>query len=184
MALEGTTAGLWRGAWAEHGAALHSFLASRVRRREDAEDLLQETFVRAIRAGAELRDHSKVRSYLFSIAHRLVLDHYRRRREQLFADQDASFVEGLAARHDPTQRSPETPLIERELDANLARALRALPDALRQAFQLAVVERLPYLEIAARTGWSLSLVKVNVYRARKRLIADLARVMPELGRLS
>jgi RNA polymerase sigma-70 factor (ECF subfamily) len=180
----GSTAGFWRTAYAEHGTAVYAFLCSRLRRREDAEDLLHETFVRAIRAGDALRDTGKVRSYLLSIAHRQLLNHHRSRREPLFSEQGETFAEELAEHPDPRPAAPDAPVAERELAAHLAAELSALPASLRQAFELGAVQKLPYAEIAARTGWSLSLVKVNVYRARKRLIAGLARVVPELGRVS
>lgn len=181
---DGAATGFWRGAYADHGAAVLAFLASRMRRREDAEDLLQETFVRAIRAGEKLRDPGSVRSYLFSIAHRAMLNHHRRRREGLFSEQDERFAEGLCERADPRPDHPDAPVAERQLAACLAAELVALPDALRRAFEMAVVQALPYQEIANRTGWSLSAVKVNVYRARRRLVEKLARVVPELGRVS
>ncbi len=181
---DGTAAGFWRGAYGDHGAAVLAFLASRLRRREDAEDLLQETFVRAIRAGDALRDPSKVRAYLFSIAHRVMLNHHRRRREGLFSEQGEVFAEELAERADPKPAHPDALVAERQLAACLAAEVAELPDTLRQAFELGVVGKLPYQDIAVRTGWSLSAVKVNVFRARKRLIERLARVVPELGRVS
>ncbi|HNX50428.1 MAG TPA: RNA polymerase sigma factor [Thermoanaerobaculaceae bacterium] len=180
----GSTAGFWRTAYAEHGTAVFAFLCSRLRRHEDAEDLLHETFVRAIRAGDALREAGKVRSYLLSIAHRQLLNHHRRRREPLFSEQGEAFSEELAERPDPRPVTTDGPASERELATHLAAEIEALPAALREAFALGALQKLPYAEIAARTGWSLSLVKVNVYRARKRLIAGLARVVPELGRVS
>jgi hypothetical protein len=53
--------GFWRAVFAEHGAAVLAYLRLRLRRREDAEDLLHETFMWAIRAGEALREDEKVR---------------------------------------------------------------------------------------------------------------------------
>jgi len=61
-------------------------LTNRVRKREDAEDLLQETFIRAIRGGSALRDDSRVKSYLMSIAYRAMIDKGRRKRHLLLLD--------------------------------------------------------------------------------------------------
>ena len=178
------TTGFWRAAYAEHGGVVLAFLRRRLARREDAEDLLHETFVRAIRAGAALRDTGKVRAYLLSIAQRQLLNHHRRRSAALFSEQDGAFADSLAEHADPGAEPPDALAAERELGAHLEAELRALPLPLRQAFELGAVQKLPYAEIAARTGWSLALVKVNVHRARKRLIAGLAAVVPELGRVS
>jgi RNA polymerase sigma factor (sigma-70 family) len=175
------TAGFWRAAYAAHGTVVLAFLRSRLRRREDAEELLHDTFVRAIKASGALRDAGKVRAYLLSIAHRQLLNHHRRRGIALFSEQDEAFAEALAENADIAGESPDAPVAERELGAHLEAGLRNLPAGLRLAFELGAVQKLPYAEIAARTGWSLALVKVNVYRARKRLIAGLAAVVPELA---
>ena len=181
----GSTAGFWRTAYAEHGTAVYAFLCSRLRRREDAEDLLHETFVRAIRAGDALRDTGQG----------AVLPAVDRppaapqpppatpRAAVLGAGRDVLRGAGRASRS-----AGQRPRMRRRRSASWLStwppSVAALPGSLRQAFELGAVQKLPYAEIAARTGWSLSLVKVNVYRARKRLIAGLARVVPELGRLS
>jgi RNA polymerase sigma factor (sigma-70 family) len=70
--------GFWRQAYEAHGPAVLAFLPSRARSREDAEDLLQETFVRAIRAGGGLRDSGRIRPYLFTIPHNLLRNVRRR----------------------------------------------------------------------------------------------------------
>jgi DNA-directed RNA polymerase specialized sigma24 family protein len=53
-----------------------------------------------------------------------------------------------------------------------------MPAAHRKAFELAILDKMPYREIARLTGWSISQVKINVYRARKRTIEGLAEVLP------
>ncbi|HEB83970.1 MAG TPA: sigma-70 family RNA polymerase sigma factor, partial [Bacteroidetes bacterium] len=70
----------WRAAYEQYGPALLAYLLSRLPRRDDAEDLLQETFVRAIRASGSLRDEGKLRSYLFTVAHNLMINQVRRTR--------------------------------------------------------------------------------------------------------
>ena len=52
-------------------------------------------------------------------------------------------------------------------------------EAHRRAFQLAIAEQHSYADVARQTGWSLSQVKINVYRARKRLIAGLRDYLPQ-----
>ena len=167
-----TDATFWQGAFRDHGGEVLAFLASRMPRRQDAEDLLQETFVRAIRSSARLQRRESVRSYLFSIAHHLSLNHLRRRREVLFSEGGegiATAVEAMPAR----EAGPEA-------EARLADLVRAIPPArdrlgpaLARAFDLGVVERRPYAEIAAQTGWSLAQVRVNIHRARKRMLREL-----------
>jgi len=59
----------WQSAYQKHGSALLTYLRVRIPDQADAEDILQETFVKAIRATEKTEEISKVRSYLFTIAH-------------------------------------------------------------------------------------------------------------------
>lgn len=168
----------WRSAFEEHSGTLLGYLTSRLGRRDLAEDLLQETFARAIRAGA-LRDASKVRAYLLSVAHRLVVDHLRRRRPVLFSEMPGEGAEeGIAA--DEAEAGAEATGREIDLDALSARldvAVDALPEPLRLAFRAAVLAERPYAEVAAELGWSRGRLRVNVHRARQRVIAHLRGVL-------
>jgi RNA polymerase sigma-70 factor (ECF subfamily) len=160
----------WKSSFEQHGTAVLAFLTSRLGRRELAEDLLQETFVRAIKARG-LRDLSKVRSYLFSTAHRLVLDEARRRRPVLFSEISGDeFPIQLEDRKTPSPDSvAETGLIEERLQE----ALEELSPTLRLAFRAAVLEQKPYTEIGSEQGWTPGQVRVNVHRARKQVIAHM-----------
>lgn len=165
----------WQAAYREHGPAVLRFLSRRTRRREDAEDLLQETFVRAIRAQGRLRDRSKLRAYLMSIAHNLSVNLSRRKAPVPFSEMAAAErIEAEPARGD----GPEAELGLSELDERLAALLAELKPKHRTAFELAVLGGQPYREVAESTGWSLSQVKVNVYRARRAVTAGLRDLLP------
>lgn len=168
----------WKEAYEEHGGAVLSFLTSRVRKREDAEDLLQETFIRAIRAGSALRDDSRVKSYLMSIAYRVMIDKSRRKRHLLLLD---LVDEESAGRWEAVDASP-SPEEEAHLSGLTSRVgevLETLPAALAQAFRLAVLEQRSYKEIGDLQGWPMSRVRMNVYRARQKVIAVLGPVLSE-----
>jgi len=162
----------WQTAFMEHGSDVLAFLVARLRRRADAEDLLQETFVRAIRAPHPLRCRDRVRSYLFTIAHHLSLDHLQRRREVLFSEGDDRLRSVLdAAASGAAGPEAEAELVE--LRQALLAARQRLGPSLAPAFDLGIVARRPYAEIAAATGWSLAQVRVNVHRVRRRLLREL-----------
>lgn len=163
----------WQGAYRDHGPAVLAFLRSRLGGLGDAEDLLQETFVRAIRAGSSVGDLGKVRAYLFTIAHRLTINLRRRPRLVLLADDHAAGREALAGLAAPGADSPEAAARFEQLERRLGEVVAAMPPSYRQAFELGVMERRPYREIAERTGWSPAQVKINVYRARRRAIEGL-----------
>jgi RNA polymerase sigma-70 factor (ECF subfamily) len=173
--------GSWSKAYRRHGGDIHAYLARRLPRREEAEDLCQETFLRAMRAEGSLRDPDRLRAYLFSTAHNLLVNHLRRRRlvqaeSELGEGTNLELVAGAGGADAPA--GPLAALRDRQLARSLAAALAALPVEQRLAFTLGPLERRPYAEIAASTGWSLSKVKINVHRARKALMAQLGEYAP------
>jgi len=165
----------WQAAYRQHGNAVLAFLIRRVGRRDVAEDLLQETFVRAIRGDSF--HGGNLRGYLLSIARNLMINRLRRPRLVVPA---ASSEEGAQTFADvPADgASPEEQAEWSGFGARLREALGELKDDHRQAFELAVIEQLTYQEVVEATGWSLPRVKSNVYRARRGLIARLGDYFP------
>jgi RNA polymerase sigma-19 factor, ECF subfamily len=169
----------WKEAYEEHGGAVLSFLTSRVRKREEAEDLLQETFIRAIRGGSALRDDTRVKPYLMSIAYRVMIDKSRRKRPLLLLDlvdeKSARVMEAVDESPSPAEEAHVSDLVSR-----VGEVLETLPAALAQAFRLAVLEQRTYKEIGDLQGWPMSMVRMNVYRARQKVIAALGPVLTEM----
>ena len=162
----------WHSTYQRHGPAVFAFLSSRLGRRDVAEDLLQETFVRAIRSQGNLRDVGKVRSYLFSTAHRLVLNQARGKKPLLFSE--------VSAREDVTPEPADAGGGSAEESTDLSRAqgrlrqvVEGMSPALRLAFEGAVLEHKSYAEIAHEQGWTEGQVRVNVCRTRKKAIAEM-----------
>jgi RNA polymerase sigma-70 factor (ECF subfamily) len=163
----------WTAAYEEHGSLILGYLRRRLGRLEDAEDLTQETFARAIRVGTGPRCESRTRAYLLRTAHNLLVNHRRRRRDLIQPESDLGEDHRLEDVPDPSLEHPQAHLDERELAERVEAILASLPADHRQAFRLGVLEQRPYREICAETGWSLSKVKIAVFRARKALVAEL-----------
>ncbi|MDK9699209.1 MAG: sigma-70 family RNA polymerase sigma factor [bacterium] len=164
---------LWKSAYEEHGPAILAFLRSRIHDTSDAEDLLQETFVAAIRSGNPLRDASRVKSYLFQIAANLMKSHYRRTRPVAVS----TLGEGGEMQYESMAESapsPEEHASHQMLQDRIATVMREMSPSHRKAFELGILQQMSYAEIADNTGWSPAQVKINVYRARKQAIAALA----------
>lgn len=168
----------WRSVYEAHGPAILGFLRRRVGSLSEAEDLLQELFVRAMRADTFRRD-ARIKPYLYSIARNLLVSRYRRPTLRLVT----------SSRDDSDARDPldqvagdETGQQDRvewsEFDQALVGALDRLSADHRLAFELGVLEETPYAEIAAQQGWTLSRVKVNVHRARRKIIEALGDRIP------
>jgi RNA polymerase sigma-70 factor (ECF subfamily) len=173
----------WQSAYRDHGPAVLGYLSSRMRR-EDAEDLLQETFVRAIRSSGSLRDEEKLRPYLLTIAHNLLVNRYRRREPQLFSELRAEADDGEPIEVvEPTapENSPEREADLARLEERLGAVVADMSPHLRTAFEQGVLRQEPYKDIARRNGWTLAQVKINVYRARRQAIARLRDLLPDPG---
>ncbi len=166
-------AGFWSTTFEEHASSVLAFLSSRTGRRDVAEDLLQETFVRVIRAEPRRDDPVGLRAYLFTTAHHLLLSRFRRKRPILFSEVSEDDTRALEERADGRAESPEQVADFRRLEDRLREVLDTLPDAHRVAFELAVLQQRSYDEIARTQSWSLGQVKTNVHRARKKVIAQL-----------
>jgi RNA polymerase sigma-70 factor (ECF subfamily) len=172
----------WRSAYEAHGPALLGFLRRRVGSIATAEDLLQELFVRAIRADSFRRD-AAIKPYLYSIARNLIANQYRKPRLRLVTSSDAGTFDDGNDR-DPLDQvadgdaGPQDRVEWREFRRVLAGALGRLSDDHRLAFELGVMEQQPYADIAAQQGWTLSRVKVNVHRARRKIIEALGDHIP------
>jgi RNA polymerase sigma-70 factor (ECF subfamily) len=171
----------WQAAYQSHGPVVLAYLRHRVRERDEAEDLLQETFVRAIRADTASGGGS-LRGYLLRTARNLLINRARRPRLVVAvgptpgAEDDAD-ASPLARAADPAA-SPEQRAAWSAFRAGLARVVAGMTAAHRRAFELGVVQRLSYAEIASRTGWTPAQVKTNVFRARQRVIAALGDQLP------
>ena len=161
----------WEGAYKEHGPDVHAFLRRRARVSADAEDLLQETFIRAIRSESGLRNLSKVRSYLFTTAQNLLINHLQRDRRVL----PEAELEAIQRETQPqSQAAPDDAVREREGEDRVVQAMKNMPQMERQAFRAAVLEKQSYEDVGRRHGWSRDQVKVYVYRARKRLLVEMS----------
>jgi RNA polymerase sigma-70 factor, ECF subfamily len=142
--------------------------------RVDAEDLTQETFVRAFQALPNFRPGT-FEGWLHRITTNLFLDMVRRRRRtSLLALPDEN---RLAA---PSPGSDQV-YLERQLDADIQQALDGLPVAVRAAVVLHDLDQLPYQEIALILGIKAATVRTRIHRGRLLLRATLAHRAP-LGR--
>ena len=134
-----------------------------------AEDVAQETFVRAWRGLGRFRSDSTFKTWLYRIATNVARTHLDRRgRRARIADRSLDDeAEPLQAGDVPSPApDAETSLVRREA---IDRALSELPDELRQALVLRDVEGLDYKEIAGVTGAPIGTVESRIFRARRRL---------------
>ncbi len=152
-----------------HGDALHRFCRHALGCEKDAEDVCQETFVRAWHALPRYREMGQFRAWLWRIALNLCRDHARtcKSRRRWLCDRPAEAPpDALTAAAD----SPDEAAALRADLLRLSTGLALLPEGLRLPLVLSAVENLPHAEVAAILGLSLRAVDTRVFRARRRLM--------------
>jgi RNA polymerase sigma-70 factor, ECF subfamily len=142
------------------------------RRPADAEDLVQETYLKAFRASGQFERGTNLKAWLFTILHN-TFRNLRRHDVRSPVDVDSETVE-QAADLLAQEHTPEQLLTRATLDADLQAALDALPDAFRQAVWLRDVEEFSYAEIARIVGVPIGTVMSRISRGRKLLYDRLA----------
>jgi RNA polymerase sigma-70 factor (ECF subfamily) len=149
------------------------------RNERDAEDLVQETLLRAFSAWESFQAGTNCRAWLFRILTNNFINEYRRiARERIWAWHDEPFV-SASRRH--AAQNPEATLFERLLGDEVVSALSELPDEFRRVVILADLEGLSYREVATKLGCPLGTVMSRLYRARRILEAELWDYARELG---
>jgi RNA polymerase sigma-70 factor, ECF subfamily len=141
----------------------------------DADDLVQETLLRAFRARGRFQPGTSIRAWTSTILRRVFLtDVSRTKRRRLLTDTDAGEPLDLALARTPKADFFPRPadLLER-LDDSVKQALERVPIRYRTSFLLSVVEDLRHCEIAERTGAPVGTVMSRVHRAREQLKREL-----------
>jgi RNA polymerase sigma-70 factor, ECF subfamily len=154
----------------EHLDSLYGAALRLTRRQADAEDLVQDTYVKAFRSAAQFRPGTNLKAWLFTILYN-TFRNMRRDQGRSPIDVDSEAVELTAAA--PQELSPEQILTRATLDADLQAALDGLPEIFRQAVWLRDVEELTYAEIASVVDIPIGTVMSRISRGRRLLYERL-----------
>ena len=151
-------------------AGLYRLAYGRLGNRQDAEDVLQETFLKAYRSIGTFQDGSNAQAWISTILVNTIRDHIRRLRRQPAAvsleeasDSDASLLE------DAQTSGPEQTLIDSEIVPALQRALQSLPDAFLMPVLLRDLHDLSYARIAQVLDVPMGTVMSRLSRGRQML---------------
>jgi RNA polymerase sigma factor (sigma-70 family) len=151
-------------------APLASFFRKRIRNAPEVQDLVQQVFLRLAQY-RELGDIQNADGYIFQTAANTLKDHYRHKAvRERFANERLGFS-GAA----DSDFSPEHVLQDRETVAQLAEALRQLPERTRDILMLRAFEGLKHAEIARLQGISIRAVEKHMARALAYLGRALER---------
>jgi RNA polymerase sigma-70 factor (ECF subfamily) len=162
-----------------YGAALRM-----TRNPQDAEDLVQETYLRAYRGFGGFREGTNLRAWMYRILTNTFINAYRKKqREPVTVPEDDTpdwylydKLGGAGA-----EASAEAEVLEQLPDEDVQRALEALPEAFRMAVLLADVEGFSYKEIAEILDVPIGTVMSRLHRGRKALQKALWETVRERG---
>ncbi|WKZ67036.1 MAG: sigma-70 family RNA polymerase sigma factor [Flavobacteriales bacterium] len=147
---------------------LYAFIRRMVTDHDEAEDVLQNTFIKAWNGLDSFRGDAQLFSWLYRIAHNECLNHLRKLRRGLFVSNDA-VIERLTASLDSSEHFSGD-LIARKLQA----AVMRLPDKQRAVFTMKYFDGLKYEEMSGITGTSVGALKSSYHIAVKKIEAMLA----------
>jgi len=159
----------------EHLNGLFGAALRLTRNRTNAEDLLQDTFLRAWRSFRTFRPGTNARAWLYRILMNAYIDNYRKAtREPEVVDHDdvdEFYLYSKVQESDEYRRAgnPEEAFLQTLMDADVKAALESLPEAFRAVVMLADIEGFSYKESAEILGIPIGTVMSRLHRGRKQL---------------
>jgi RNA polymerase sigma-70 factor (ECF subfamily) len=162
----------------EYLDGLYGYAMVLTRNHAEAEDLVQETYVRALPAMHRLRPESNVKSWLFRILRNAWLNHLRKRRtasEIAWSDAEGRSVGDIA---EPSRNSYQV-FVSKLEGEQVRAAVQALPAKFREIILLREFEELSYDEIASLLDCPVGTVMSRLARARSKLRVSLTGTKPE-----
>jgi RNA polymerase sigma-70 factor (ECF subfamily) len=145
-----------------------------------AEDLVQETMLKAFRSWHQYKPGTNVRAWLLTILRHSFINEYRKARRRS-TEVDVHRVEGFTVFRDVQDSDPEGQFFDRLVDDEVMQAIDRLPDEFRETLVLSDVEGLSYVEIAEVTEVPVGTVKSRLFRARQALQRQLYDYAVEMG---
>jgi RNA polymerase sigma-70 factor (ECF subfamily) len=147
----------------------------------DAEDLVQDTYLKAFRAAGSFEPGTNLRAWLFTILHNTARNRARdRAREGLTVDTEVAerASDYAVLEHEGGGETPESLLLRDTLGPELQAAIDALPETFRQAVWLRDVEEFSYAEIATMLDIPIGTVMSRISRGRRTLAERLHHLRP------
>lgn len=153
-----------RGSWSAIAAHLRPFVARRIAREADIDDVIQDVLLRLHRNAATLADDQRFGPWVYRIARSAIADHGRSRTRHPLARED-----GLLAELPAELPEELSPAIEAELGRYVAALVETLPEPYREALALTELAGMSQRDAAISLGISVSGMKSRVQRGRAKL---------------
>jgi RNA polymerase sigma-70 factor (ECF subfamily) len=164
---------------------VYRFARSLTRDEADAEDVVQEAYLRAFRSWKTFEVGTDVRRWLFTIARNVFLRSRERGQREVNLDDDGAEAVDAAVAHDTWVRRGLDPLLDRaDLGPAIREALDRIPETYRSAVVLVDVEDQSYEDAAEVLGVPVGTVRSRLFRGRKLLQQELMSYAEDAGLLT
>jgi RNA polymerase sigma-70 factor (ECF subfamily) len=161
---------------------VYRFARSLTRDEADAEDVVQETYLRAFRSWMTFQTGTDVRRWLFTIARNVFLRSKERGKREVNLDDDGAEAVDAAEAHDNWVRKGLDPILaSSELGPAISAALETLPESFRSVVVLVDVEDQSYEDAAEVLGIPVGTVRSRLFRGRKLLQEQLITHAQDAG---
>jgi len=150
---------------------IYNMIYQMIKNREETEDLVQETFIKAFHSLASYNDNFAFSTWLYKIAFNNCIDTIRKKKlKTLSIDKPIQFSEG-EAKHEirDDSRSPESSFLFTERKKIIQKTINSLPERYRSVIILRHQEERSYEEISVILNITLGTVKARIFRAREML---------------
>jgi RNA polymerase sigma-70 factor (ECF subfamily) len=152
------------------------------RNKDEADELLQETFLRAFRFWHQFTPGTNCRAWLMTILHNTFKNRYRERyREQQTVDFDETIDESSSSTSSDAPTNPEEIVLAQFLDTEVEESLKSLPVEFLEVIVLVDVQELTYEEAAAAIGCPIGTIRSRLSRGRRLLQGTLRQFAKERG---
>lgn len=158
-----------------HKQSLYSYIYFTVKNRELAEDIFQETFIKAITTIRQGRytETGKFRAWIARIAHNLIIDHFRQEKNENTVSNDEAPID-LLNNSDLCDSTIEDELVKRQITSDIRKLVSYLPTTQREVLEMRYYQDMSFKEIADQTG-----VSINTALGRMRYALLNIRKMAE-----
>ena len=144
--------------WQEYISKLNGFILNRVKNKDDAEDILQDTLTKAIGKIGTLKNCDKLNSWLFQIARNTIIDHYRKKSKYKLDEINDDLIGELTEDNEL-----------KKFSSCIIPFINTLSSNYKDIIYMNEIENLSYKEISEKLNISMSALKSRVIRGRKLL---------------